>query len=162
MFNRQIPARDAKALKQASHQLIETVGGVKAAADLTQATPSRMSEACSEHYPNRWLTLIQIADLEAVAGQCPVTEVLGEIAGKQLHGHDPARPEDMHQHLAHIIIVTSDVESLLARSLQDGKLTAVEVRALRKGTKNAIARLEALDDDLRRHDVARPSLAEVK
>jgi hypothetical protein len=166
MTNRQIPARDVARLKQASHVLVQKVGGVKAAADLTQATASRISEACSEHHPTRWLTLVQIADLEAVADDAVVTTALAEISGKQVQGHDPGRPQDMHQHLVHIIIETGDVERLLAAALQDGKLTPHEVRGLRSKIKNAIAGLQALDDDLRRQEAGQtalhPSLSAVK
>jgi hypothetical protein len=150
MFNRQIPARDAQSLKQASQNLIAKLGGVRHAAELTQTTASRISEACSEHHENRWLSLVQVADLEAVAGEAIVTRCLAEIAGQYLAGHEPATPQDMHQHLAHIIVEASDVASLLATALQDGKLTVAEVRALRGKTKAAMDRVQSLDDDLRR------------
>ncbi len=165
--HRQIPKREADALKAASHSLVEASGGVIKAAGHTQSSPSRLSEAVSPWHENRWLSLIHVADLECVAGAPLVTRVLAQMAGYDLVSQlENARPQDFHQHLAHIIIETGDVESHLAKALEDGTVTRAEALQGLRETQQAIARLQNLEADFRRIakvDVKSPvSLAAVK
>lgn len=126
MTTRQIPQRDVLALKQASHDLVEAAGGVAKAAAATQATVSRLSEACSPWHDNRFLTLIQIADLECVTGQPIVSRVLAGLSGQGLTPLEAPRPKSMAEHFAAVVIEFADVQRALAQGLQDGALDATE------------------------------------
>lgn len=153
-MSRQIPKRDADALKAASMILVEKAGGVARAAALTSTSHSRLSEAASPWHDNRWLSLIHIADLECVAGEPVITRVLAELSGFVLVPNDATRPQDFHQHLAHIIIETSDVEKLLATALNDGHVSRDEARRGALEAQQAIDRLQALKADFDRAAVA--------
>ncbi len=144
MLTRQISGREAHALKLASQQLVEAAGGVKAAAELTQASASRMSEAVSPWHDNRWLTLVQVADLEAVSGQPVITRALASMAGFALAPTDPARPQDMHQVLAHIVLETSDVTTALSAAMADGKVDAREAATVKAEAQGAIIAMQQL------------------
>ena len=148
MSNRQIPKRDADELKRASTQLVERAGGVSEAARLTQATPSRVSEAISQFHDARWLSLIQVADLECATGEPVITRALAGMAGFELVARERAPQIDMHRHLTHIITECGDVERQLSTALQDGHIDAGERRALREQVRLALVGLRRLDADL--------------
>jgi hypothetical protein len=146
-MSRQIPQRDADALKAASHTLVDKAGGVAKAAQLTATSHSRLSEAASPWHDNRWLSLIHIADLECAAGEPVITRALAQLSGFVLVPAGRQIPQDFHQHLAHIIIETSDVESLLATALKDGVVSRAEAQRGVQETQQAIDRLQALQAD---------------
>ena len=154
---RQIAARDVHQLKKASAALVQRVGGCMAAAGLAQTTASRISEAVSEFHPNRFLSLVQVADLEAVAGDPLVTRALAEVAGCSLSRVEAQRPLHPSDHLVHILIVAGDVERELAEGLRDGKLDAAEEARVLASAGDAIDRLQRLRADLLRGRGVTPS-----
>ena len=161
MNTRQIPQRDALALKQASGELVKLAGGVSAAAQLTQASQSRVSEAISEWHDNRWLSLVQVADLEAATGQPVLARALALLAGFDLAPRQAPRAQSMHQHLIDVISSTGTLESEIARAMADGEVSEPERLALRRDVRLALDRLQALDADLTRA-APTPSLAAVR
>jgi hypothetical protein len=161
-MTRQIPQRDADALKTASHALVDKAGGVAKAAALTATSHSRLSEAASPWHDNRWLSLIHIADLECVAGDPVITRALADMAGYDLVPKAGGRAEDMHQHLAHIVTEMSDVSAQLSVAMTDGKMTAKEARQLKQEAQQAVERLQRFMTDCDRVCVAPASLAAVK
>ena len=161
-MNRQIPQRDADALKAASHLLVERAGSVARAAQLTATSHSRLSEAASPWHDNRWLSLIHIADLECVAGEPMITRALADMAGYDLVPKASGRAEDMHQHLAHIVTEMSDVSSQLSVAMTDGQMTVKEARQLKQEAQEAVERLHRFMADCDRVIVAPASLAAVK
>jgi hypothetical protein len=160
MSIRQISGREASDLKTASQQLVEAAGGVKLAADLTQASASRMSEAISSFHDTRWLTLVQVADLEATTEQPIITRTLAAMAGFDLVPREAARSLDMHHHLARVVKETGDATSALSQALADGKLDAAEIARVQREVEEGIAALQALMLDCDR--LAGRKLREVK
>jgi len=143
-FFRQIPERDAIALKEAARALVEKVGGVRAAAALLRRSASRISEAIDVHHMDRWLNLEQVAELECKAEAPIVTRALASLHHLQVERAPTPLVAPWNERLAHIIATCSKVESDLAVSNSDNVIDLKEARAMSAPVDEAIAALDSL------------------
>lgn len=156
MVIRQIPGRDCDTLKRACGPAVDKVGGVRRAAELLHLSASRVSEAASPFHDERWLSLLHAAELDACAGQPIIARALADLSGYDLVQREEFKPQDMHHHLARIVVECGDVSSQLSSALADGEGTDAERAGLSREIDQAVERLQALKSDLR------PRLQQVK
>lgn len=81
---RVLPRRDYLALKAACRRLVDICGGPSAAAKVCGTSQSRISEAISPDYPDRFLRIDQVADLECECGRSEVTVVLANLMHSEI------------------------------------------------------------------------------
>lgn len=125
MNARYLPASDYLQLKSATHLLLKQAGGGRlAAGEITRGSESRFSEAASASFPERFLALDQVADLEAHTGVPMVTRTLAGLAGHDLVNRAAAhKPETaLHHHLIAIVAETGDVTRCLGTLMSAGRL----------------------------------------
>lgn len=146
---RQLSSRDYDGLKAHCRDLVAACGGPARAARITRGCLSRLSEALSPDYPERFMAVDQIADLEAECGRPHVSRHLAEALGFRLVRAEEAIPMGPHQHLARIILECSDVTRHLAEGLEDGTLTEAERQQVAREADEAIAALQDLKAGLR-------------
>ena len=137
----QIPARDMEAVKRASFALAAKAGGIAQAAASVGIAASRLSEACSIHHSDRWLNLLNIAELEVVADDPVVTRALASISGFDLVPQQAGPHMDLHQQLALLSRQAGGLTAGLAEALGDGKIDAKESKALLSASNNLITEL---------------------
>jgi len=75
---------DRAALKTAGRRLVAKVGGLDAAATVCRLNRSALAETYDPHRPDRGMPADVVADLEAVAAEPIVTQVLARLAGHAL------------------------------------------------------------------------------
>ncbi|MBS7699189.1 MULTISPECIES: phage regulatory CII family protein [unclassified Chelatococcus] len=131
MNARYLPASDYLQLKSVSHLLLKKAGGGRlAAAEITRGSESRFSEAASTSFPERFLAVDQVADLEAHCGAPLVTRTLAGLTGHDLVSRaDPQKPEAaLHHHLIAIVAETGDVTRCLGTLMNEGRLNSPTAR----------------------------------
>lgn len=136
-------------LKAYFRDLVTACGGPKRAAEITGGQASHISEAMAAHCVERWPRLDHVALLEADCGQPIVTAALADRLGFALRAvNATASLTSPLGHLSRIVSEVRDVECGILNAMQDGKLSLVERRDVRKQAQDAIAALQALCADL--------------
>ena len=131
MNARYLPASDYLQLKSATHLLLKQAGGGRlAAGEITRGSESRFSEAASASFPERFLALDQVADLEAHTGVPMVTRTLAGLAGHDLVTRvgGPKPEAALHHHLIAIVAETGDVTRCLGTLMSEGRLSSPTAR----------------------------------
>lgn len=145
----QIPMNDAIAIKAACHELADRCGGVTALSAAVRLSPARVSEGCSPHHMDRWLSILHVAEAEVVAGEPLVARCLADLAGYDLVPRPgTVKAKTVHAHLSSIMHECTDVQSGIVAALADGSLSQTERTAITAEINQTIEAMNALKTDM--------------
>lgn len=150
---RHLPARDYKAIKAASRDLVSECGGARRASDVTGLSHQVISRCISADPENadRFLRVDIVADLEGESGRPIVTELLAELSGHVLVPAPRGTNSEavaLISRVSDMLAEVSDVSGGVAAALRDDRVTAAEARSLHTEVREAMQALAALDQQI--------------
>ncbi|RKQ95450.1 hypothetical protein [Maricaulis maris] len=143
------PAIAYSRLKSASADVMEQNGGTVRAASRTRGSDETLRKAMRHEYPDNWLGIDQVADLEVRAGRPFVTAELAELAGYILiPSPEQMRGEGLEQRS--IKEAAEAITAISAAMATKNKVERHEVPHVRREVREAIIALFAYDTALER------------
>lgn len=142
MRSAHLPAVEGAALRTAFRLLVQAVGGLEAAAAVTGVTPALLARQYAPQ-EDGWPRIDCVLDLERVAGQPIVTEVLARMTGYTLQPRVAADGACRVAAVASVLDGGAEVASRFAASLADGRITQDESEGIARSVA-ALARQAAV------------------
>lgn len=135
---------DRKGLKALTHNLVEAVGGVGPAQRiLGHKSPSAVSSAGSISFPDRWLNVDDLMDLERHAQRPIVSEWLAERCRLN---PERARPVLSMEAVAVLAKEGGDSMMAIVEALSDGKVCAADRHRVARELREQRAVIDVLLD----------------
>jgi hypothetical protein len=134
-------------LKAASRRLVEAVGGGKEAAAILGVSEPHVSTATAATYPDKWLSLRHVAELEDAAGVSLVAAALGELS----EGRGdvvPIAAAELPDAVLRLTRELGDVAAVASVAVEDGRISAAERTRLLRELDDLTERAAALKDGL--------------
>lgn len=129
----------AGTLKDATARLIEAVGGLKSAAELSRVGVSQLHAYAAEDQPTTYMPVDIARALEAASGQPSITHCLAAAGGYTLHRQDNGDGA-IHTTIKEV----GDVLSTLGQALADGQIDRDEASALIREIDEAMTQMTGL------------------